>query len=103
MIGKPHMTAFAVTSSDSDLDILALADVMEEKGWTTERQQKPHSLHFTIMPHHVNSVEQFLRDFRLSADLVKVPNARVDLPVPKYVTPRHNGPFFVVALDNYNS
>ena len=32
----PPMTAFAFTSTDSAVDILSVADVMEERGWRME-------------------------------------------------------------------
>ncbi|CAH1773626.1 unnamed protein product [Owenia fusiformis] len=71
ILGDPHMTAFSIGSTDSEIDILALADNMEEKGWKVERQQKPSSLHCTIMPHHVNVVDELLEAMRESAKAVK--------------------------------
>ena len=38
------MTAFAIASTDSHLDILALADAMEEKGFPELKQSVRHSL-----------------------------------------------------------
>ena len=88
------MTAFAIASTDSHLDILALADAMEEKGfpelrqsvssfclcsrvgWKMERQQFPNSLHCTILPHHVTLVDKLLNDLRESAENVRVLNKK---------------------------
>lgn len=39
MQGDPQFTAFAFASSDPAIDILAVADVIETKGWKMERQQ----------------------------------------------------------------
>ncbi|KAL8584204.1 hypothetical protein ACOMHN_034890 [Nucella lapillus] len=36
IIGEPHMTAFAVGSNDPDVNILAVADVIESRGWKRE-------------------------------------------------------------------
>jgi hypothetical protein len=45
LVCRPDMTALAIMSDDPKINILALADVMEEKGWQMERQQCPDSLH----------------------------------------------------------
>lgn len=66
VVGNPHMTSFALASSDPELDIMAVADAMEsaERGWQMERQQRPHTLHFSIMPHHVSVADKLVSDFR---------------------------------------
>lgn len=72
VVGRPHMTAFAVKADDPEVDIYAVADVMESKGWTMERQQLPPSLHFSIMPHHTDQVVgKLLEDFRTSVETAK--------------------------------
>jgi sphinganine-1-phosphate aldolase len=45
LVTRPDMTALAIMSDDPKVNILALADVMEAKGWQMERQQNPDSLH----------------------------------------------------------
>lgn len=45
LVTRPDMTSLAIMSDDPKVNILALADVMEEKGWQMERQQNPDSLH----------------------------------------------------------
>lgn len=73
VIGSPHMTAFAIKANDPEVDLYAVADVMESKGWTLERQQCPPSLHFSIMPHHNETVaKKLLEDFKDSVQTVKV-------------------------------
>jgi sphinganine-1-phosphate aldolase len=72
IVGQPHMTSFALISNDPEVDILAVADTMEERcGWTLERQQRPHTLHFSIMPHHVNVVDKLVADFRDCVEVVR--------------------------------
>ena len=72
ILGKPHMTSFAIGSNDRDVDILAVADVMEDDGWKVERQQCPDSLHCTIMPHHTPIVDKLVSALRGAAAKVKV-------------------------------
>ena len=71
IIGKPVMTAFAIQSTDRDVNILAVADVMEKSGWKMERQQKPDCLHCSIMPHHKASADQFIADMKASVKEVR--------------------------------
>ncbi|XP_064597644.1 uncharacterized protein LOC135464085 [Liolophura sinensis] len=71
IIGEPCMTCFAAQSTDPEVDILAVSDVMETKGYKMEKQQKPSSLHFSILPHHVPFVEPLLQDLAKSCDEVK--------------------------------
>lgn len=45
LITKSDMTCIAIVSDDKRVNVLAVADVMEEYGWKIERQQLPDSLH----------------------------------------------------------
>ncbi|XP_006825455.1 sphingosine-1-phosphate lyase-like [Saccoglossus kowalevskii] len=63
ILGDPSMTCFAIAASDPSLDLLAVADVMETKGWKMERQQFPTSIHCTILPQHLSIADQLLADF----------------------------------------
>ncbi|KAL4218090.1 hypothetical protein ACF0H5_022826 [Mactra antiquata] len=62
IMGQPCMTAFAIGSRDDAINIQAVADVMETKGWKMERNQLPDSLHCSILPHHAHIADKFLTD-----------------------------------------
>lgn len=64
VIGKPHMTVFAYTSTDPWLNIFAVGDQMEGRGWHIDRQQRPDSLHAMVTPHHTAVVPQYLADLK---------------------------------------
>ena len=49
LVARPDMTALAIMSDDPKVNILALADVLESKGWSMERQQSPDSLHVSSL------------------------------------------------------
>lgn len=66
------MTAFAIGSSTPEVNIMALADAMETKGYKIERNQYPDSIHCTIMPHHIPIVEDLLKALADSVEEVKV-------------------------------
>ncbi|XP_041361221.1 sphingosine-1-phosphate lyase-like [Gigantopelta aegis] len=71
IVGQPKMTAFAIGSADPDMDILAVCDVMETRGWTMERQQNPTCIHCSILPHHRNSMGTLLDDLAFSVKEAK--------------------------------
>eukprot|EP00049_Salpingoeca_infusionum_P003815 m.71156 g.71156 ORF g.71156 m.71156 type:complete len:547 (-) comp12283_c0_seq1:281-1921(-) len=65
LVCKPVMSCFAVkTKKDSGLSILDIADVMQREGWHLERQQHPACLHFSIMPHHLESADRLVQAFK---------------------------------------
>lgn len=69
VMGEPDMSVFAFTSED--LDIYAVGDAMDARGWHPDRQQKPPSLHLMVTPVHESIVEPFLADLRESVGAVR--------------------------------
>ena len=69
VIGNPAMSVFAFTSDV--IDIYALGDAMQEKGWHLDRQQRPPSLHMMITPAHENLVSEIITDMRACLGNVK--------------------------------
>ena len=71
VLGDPPMSVFAYTSRSRDVNIYAVADQMEKKGWHIDRLHRPEALHAIVMPAHENISEQYLDDLRESVDIVK--------------------------------
>ncbi|HEY2364960.1 MAG TPA: hypothetical protein VGH87_01195, partial [Polyangiaceae bacterium] len=69
VIGDPAMSVFAFTSDV--IDVYALGDAMQEKGWHLDRQQRPPSLHMMITPAHENLVGEIVSDMRACVANVK--------------------------------
>ncbi|MCS6818330.1 MAG: aspartate aminotransferase family protein [Chitinophagales bacterium] len=63
LVGNPLTTVFSVKSSGK-IDIYRLGDALTERGWHTDRQLKPPSLHFTVNYVHVNFAEEFIKDLK---------------------------------------
>jgi glutamate/tyrosine decarboxylase-like PLP-dependent enzyme len=64
--GEPDLTLLAFGSES--LDIMAVGDAMDDKGWYLDRQQNPAALHMMISPNHHKVADAFLSDL---ADSVK--------------------------------
>ena len=71
MLGKPDMALVAFESVDPDVDIYAVADQLAERGWHPDRQQKPNSIHVTVMAHHAPIIAEYLKDLADSVAYVK--------------------------------
>lgn len=71
IVGEPEGPLFAYCSKSPEVNIYAVADLLEEKGWHIDRQQKPASIHFMINPLHGNIVEEYLDDLKESVTRVK--------------------------------
>jgi sphinganine-1-phosphate aldolase len=50
---------------------LAIADRLEARGWTVDRQHRPTSIHLTVTANHVAIVDDYLADLRAAADDVR--------------------------------
>jgi sphinganine-1-phosphate aldolase len=53
VLGEPAMSVFAYRSKDEKaVNVYAVADFMEQRGWYIDRQQKPACLHLMVNPEH---------------------------------------------------
>lgn len=68
ILGHPEASIFAFGSDR--FDVYALGEVLEEKGWRLDRQQRPASLHMMVSPAHEAVVDAFLDDLRGGAAAV---------------------------------
>ncbi|NMO18666.1 aspartate aminotransferase family protein [Pyxidicoccus fallax] len=65
LLGEPRLSIFAFGSDT--LDVYALGDAMEARGWKLDRQMMPPALHLMVTPAHAKVVEPFLADLRACA------------------------------------
>ena len=64
--GEPVMGVFSFGSDTHD--IMAVGDVMDEKGWHLDRQHGPDALHLMISPEHDRVADEFLADLRKAVE-----------------------------------
>jgi len=60
VIGEPVMSVFSFTSDE--VDIFAVGDAMDDKGWCLDRQKNPDALHVMLSPKHATVADAFLED-----------------------------------------
>jgi glutamate/tyrosine decarboxylase-like PLP-dependent enzyme len=46
------------------IDVYAIADRLEAKGWTVDRQHRPASIHLTVTANHASIVDEYIADLR---------------------------------------
>jgi len=71
VLGKPQMSVFAYGSTSRKIDIFAVGDVMEDKGWHIDRLQRPEGLHAMVTPAHAAVADQYLEDLKKAVEFVK--------------------------------
>ena len=64
VLGSPAISVFAFTSDV--VDVYAVGDHMQQRGWFLDRQQRPPSLHMMITPAHEKLVTNITDDLRAS-------------------------------------
>ncbi|MEZ4314416.1 MAG: pyridoxal-dependent decarboxylase, partial [Polyangiaceae bacterium] len=71
IVGRSIATIVCWGARDGAVDVYAVADRMEARGWTVDRQQRPASVHLTVTANHTPIVEPYLEDLRASVEEVK--------------------------------
>jgi sphinganine-1-phosphate aldolase len=62
VVGRPVGPVLALESAS--LDLYAVGDVMDDRGWHLNRNVEPHGLHVMISPAHAQVVAQLTTDLR---------------------------------------
>jgi sphinganine-1-phosphate aldolase len=71
ILGAPHMSVFAYDAVDPDINVFAVADQMEKKGWHIDRLQRPVGLHAMVTSNHAKIADDYLADLREATDHVR--------------------------------
>ncbi len=83
IIGKPDMSVFAFTTDE--VDVFAVADELEKRGWHIDRQQSPNCLHVMVTLAHEHISDQFVSDLKSSVEYLKEnPTAAKQGSAPMY-------------------
>ncbi|NIA25371.1 MAG: aminotransferase class V-fold PLP-dependent enzyme [Gammaproteobacteria bacterium] len=69
ILGDPLLSVFSFIGTD--VDIFAVADAVESRGWHIDRQINPSSLHLMVTPAHTGIVDAFLGDLAAAVDEVR--------------------------------
>ncbi len=70
-LDKSSGPLFSYKSIDSAVNIFAVGDQMDAKGWQVNRNQNPNGLHAMVTAQHLKVVDQYLIDLKDSVAIVK--------------------------------
>ena len=78
VLGEPeaHLVAITAAPGDDPIDVFALGDALQARGWFHDRQKPPDSLHATVSAGNAPVIEEYLRD--LAACVAEVGGGRTD-------------------------
>jgi len=62
---------YAFLSTDSSIDIMAVADQLQSQGWYPGRMRDPLSIHQSVNPVHLKIVDEYLADLRRAVTVTK--------------------------------
>jgi sphinganine-1-phosphate aldolase len=72
VMGRPDATIVAWrTRKSSRLDVYTIADRLEDRDWSVDRQQNPPSIHCTVTSNHAGVIGEYLDDVREAVAFVK--------------------------------
>ncbi len=71
IMGEPQGPLFAYQSCDTDVNIFAVGDQMDSKGWKVNKNQKPDGLHAMVTAQHLNVVDEYIADLKDAIATVK--------------------------------
>ena len=66
VLGEPVMSVFAFGADG--LDVMAVGDGMDDRGWHLDRQNEPDALHLMVSPIHDRVVDGFVADLRAAVE-----------------------------------
>ncbi|MGK2949034.1 MAG: aspartate aminotransferase family protein, partial [Acidimicrobiales bacterium] len=87
VLGEPEaqLVAMAVSPGYEDaLDIFAVGDALQQRGWFHDRQTPPDSLHSTVSAGNAHVIEEYLAD--LAACVTEVSGTRLEDRSTNYAT-----------------
>ena len=69
LLGRPDATI--VSYAAVGMDVYAIADQLEKRGWSIDRQHRPSSIHLTVTANHAPIVERYVADLRACVEEVR--------------------------------
>jgi len=64
VLGEPEAQIVAMASTRDDLDVFAVGDALQRRGWYHDRQGPPDTLHSTVSAGNAPVIDEYLRDLR---------------------------------------
>lgn len=83
VVSDPDMTLLAIESTSEDVNAWTVHRELTDRGWRVGRQQRPRSLHLSVMAQHVPVVEAFIADLETAVAVARSADT-ADATAPMY-------------------
>lgn len=85
LIGNPPASVFSYRSRSRKVNIFAIGDRMESRGWHIDRLQRPEALHAMVTPLHAGVAKRYIDDLKKSVhEVMKNPKLAESGSAPMY-------------------
>jgi glutamate/tyrosine decarboxylase-like PLP-dependent enzyme len=71
VLGDPTMSNVSNASRDKGVSIYAVADQLQDRGYSVDRQQKPECIHVTLTSHHDDKIDGYVADLAEAVEVVR--------------------------------
>ncbi len=71
ILGNPQGPLLSFGSGEAGVNIFAVADQLEQKGWSVNRVQNPDGIHAMVTARHLRAVQDYLTDLAAAVDTVR--------------------------------
>jgi sphinganine-1-phosphate aldolase len=71
LMGAPHSTIVTWRTTEKSVNVYAVADQLEDRGWHVDRQHKPACIHLTVTANHQGIVDEYVADVRAAIEHVR--------------------------------
>ncbi len=75
VLGKPVAHVAAIAADGDAIDVFALGDALQGRGWFLDRQRPPDSLHATVSAGNAPMIDAFLTDLAACAGIARATRA----------------------------
>ncbi len=84
ILGDPHAHLLAIVADDPAVDVFAVGDALQARGWFHDRQKPPDALHSTVSAGNAPVIDEYLTDLREC--VIAVAGDRLDDRSTNYAT-----------------
>jgi sphinganine-1-phosphate aldolase len=84
IVSDPDMCLLAIESTNPAVKMWTVQRELSNGGWEIARQQRPESIHLSVMAHHADVVDELLDDLDAAVEAAKDAESDEEATVPMY-------------------
>jgi sphinganine-1-phosphate aldolase len=84
IVSDPDLCLLAVESTSEAVKMWTVQRELSDRGWKIARQQRPESIHLSVMAHHTPVVDELLADLDEAVAAARAADSDEEATVPMY-------------------